>query len=88
MDDCQEGIGARKGKGKWFIEISVFQDATVHGSALGMTEVDDDSWFTGSAPGDLKGGVVRGGCRGFTENGPQVSPRVHSFSKKASMTPG
>lgn len=55
-DDCLESVSAGKAKGKWFIEISVLRDATLHGSALGMTEVDDDSWYTGSATGDLKGG--------------------------------
>ena len=46
----------RRRENKWFIEIAVLLDATVHGKALGMTEVDDDSWFTRSAPGDLNGG--------------------------------
>ena len=88
MDDYLEGIGAGKARGNWFIDIGVLRDATVHGSALGMTEVDDDSWFTGSAPGNLKWGSSERRLQGFTKNGPQVALRVHSFSRKASMMPG
>ena len=87
-DDYLEGVDASKAKGKWFIEIGVLRDATVHGNALGMIEVDDDSWFTGSAPGNLSGKIMRVGCRGFKANGPQVAQRVHCFCRNASITPG